>query len=152
MPGTHLEHQMQLKLGRLSLAMLKGIAGAAIGDDPDARTALAAVKGIKRFELATYEVHGTAGETLTLRLEAWFGKRGWQPMVRVRGEEDLVWVLYRERDARMRNLWMVFLDGEELAVIRIDGNLNDMVSAVLELALSGIDAGGNDPGGDVVEG
>lgn len=132
MPGTHFEAQGGIKLGRLSMGLARTIVRAT--DDEDAGEAAQILKGLKRVEVAHYEVSGLAPDTLPVAVERSFHNNGWRTMARVRDEDASSWVLYRMEDDHLRSLFVVTLDGEELALVRLEGRLDLVVEAALRMS------------------
>ena len=132
MPGTRFEPQGGIKLGRLSLGLARGILHAV--DDEDAATAGTLLAGLKRVEVAHYAIDGLPADTLPAEVERSFHKNGWQTLARVRDDDNSAWVLYRMDGDSLRSLFVVTLDGDELGLIRLEGRLDQVVSAALNLA------------------
>jgi hypothetical protein len=133
MPGTHFEPQGGIKLGRLSMGLARGIVRAV--DDEDTETASHILKGIKRVEVAHYAVSGLPpSTTLPVEVERSFRKNGWRTMARVRDDEQCAWVLYRMDGQHLRSLFVVSVDGEELALVRLEGRLDQVVEAALKMS------------------
>jgi hypothetical protein len=132
MPGTHFEAQGGIKLGRLSLGLARAITRSV--DDEDAQDASLLLAGLKRVEVAHYEVSGLAPDTLPAAVERSFHRNGWRTMARVRDEDASSWVLYRMEDDSLRSLFVVTLDGEELGLVRLEGRLDLVVEAALRMS------------------
>lgn len=93
---------------------------------------------VRRVKVGRYPVSGVldtrhlARPAILDRYEA----GGWLPMVTARDSSSAVWVLYRERerDLRLTDLLAVSIDGEELVMTRVSGNLSGLVIDAVALA------------------
>ncbi len=131
MPGIHLERESHLRLGRFTFGVLKRVALWAMDDDEEEREI---VTNIRRVELATYRVRGlpAGGELEAPRFERRLAAAGWETVVRVREDDERTWVFYRADDSgAIRNLYVVALDRDELAVIDLEGRLDRVFAAAL---------------------
>ncbi len=61
-----------------------------------------------------------------------FERAGWEVAVKVREDDDLVWVLYRERFDTVRDLYVVVLSDDELVMASINGHLDRLFRLALE--------------------
>jgi hypothetical protein len=57
------------------------------------------------------------------------------PMVQVHDEDERVLVMAEIRDARMRRMIVVVDDLDEVVIVRIKGDLDDMIEDTIRLAL-----------------
>ena len=132
MPGLEFEHQFGMTLGRMSLGMVKGIAK--WGMDDDDRDAFAALRGVKKVELATFEAYGDDDFEFPRTFERSLARKGWSTLAKFRDHGELGWVVYRMDEERLKNVMVVVLDHGELTLIRLGGRLDKVVSAALEFS------------------
>ncbi|MDY7093424.1 MAG: DUF4252 domain-containing protein [Acidobacteriota bacterium] len=136
LPGTTLRPEGGVKLGRASLGFARWVSQRALEeDDEETRAAVSTLRGIRRVEVGTYRVQG-----LPLRfehpreMEQALGLAGWTTLARVQQDDDLSWVVYRQRDRRIRSLLVINVEGEELSMVRLQGRLEDTLAAALDVA------------------
>ncbi|MEZ5332574.1 MAG: DUF4252 domain-containing protein [Thermoanaerobaculia bacterium] len=128
LPGVRFHQEEHIRLGRFSLALVRGLVRMA-GEDRQTRQTLGS---IRRVEVATYEVEGSldlAGIAAPRDLERRLAETGWQPMVRERDEDSLTWVFVRpDEDGSIRNLYVVALDPAELTVVDLVGRIDEILA------------------------
>lgn len=136
LPGTTLTPEGGIKLGRASLGFARWVSQRALEEeDEEARAAVSTLRGIRRVEVGTYRVRG-----LPLRfehpreMEQALGFAGWTTLARVQDDDDLAWVVYRQRDRHIRSLLVIHVEGEELSMVRLQGKLEDTLAAALDVA------------------
>lgn len=126
-PGSAFEKQHAMHFGRLTTALLKPVAMWALRDDED----MASLRGIRRIDLAVYEVTSFPDEidgSMVADLERRLGRSGWFRVVRSREEDEVTWVFNREkRSGGIKDLFVVTIDGSEMVMVRVGGNLDDLL-------------------------
>lgn len=138
LPGASFEPEFAMRLGRLSMAVLKPVAVWALrgeGDEADL------VRKIRRVDLAVYEVESfpeaVDGHRLAV-LERRLGRRGWSKVLRAREEDEVTWVFNREDDAgEIRDLFVISVDGAEMVMVRVGGRIDQALADLIA----------DDPGG-----
>jgi len=133
LPGCRFERDDALVLGRTSLALLRWLSGA-VGDelDADSREIL---RGVRRIEVTSYrsaracEVVG-APPQVSRQLAA----GGWHAVIAaVEDEGELSWVFTREGpDGGTSGMLVIALDQDELEVVRLDGDIEQVLLAAVE--------------------
>jgi len=58
-------------------------------------------------------------------------ERGWEVAVKVREEDQFVWVMYRADDRAVREVLVVVLDDEELVMVKARGRLDRIVARAM---------------------
>ena len=65
------------------------------------------------------------------RLEKLMKKDDWEMAVRVNEDDESVWILYRERDDTVKDLFVVVLDDQELVLVQAEGQLDRLMEKAL---------------------
>jgi hypothetical protein len=131
LPGAIFEKEIELTLGPISLAFAKLV----IRVVPDAREARDYLRDVSRIELAVYNaerVPPAHNVEMPARLKEMTSSEGWEMAVRVRDEDELVWVLYRIDDDSIKELYVVAFGGAELIMVRAEGKLERLVARALQ--------------------
>ncbi len=123
--GARLEHGVTLSLGPVSLLALRLIGSLASEEVRELRPYL---RHVYRVEVTTYEAGRplAAGTFDPMRLRA-LRRDGWQTAVTVREEDEAVWILYRARHGAIHDLYVLVLDQEEVALIRLRGSFDRLL-------------------------
>ncbi len=137
-PGR-LEHGVTLSLGP---ATLLGARLAAVFLPDEARRWKPYLRHLYRVEVSTYEMNGPFADSSStdgtfdlgtfdpMALPA-LRRGGWQPVVAVREEGEAVWVLYRGTARAVNDLYVVALDEEDVALIRLRGRFDRLMAQLL---------------------
>jgi uncharacterized protein DUF4252 len=132
-PNARFESEEHVRLGRISLGLVRGI----VHMVPGRVEGQEILDEIHRVEVATYKVSSLpdldriAEET---RFESELARTGWTMALRARDEDSRTWLFVREHpDGTMRNLFIVSLDGDELALVRVDGRLDRALAEAMAL-------------------
>lgn len=128
--GTRLEHQFGLTFGRMSLGLAKGITRIATRNE-DADPALDVLKGIKKFEMASFEARSSGSRTFPAELDAALADSGWETLARFRDGGEFGWVAYQLDRDRLKRVLVIALDDEELILVRLKGRLDKVLTAAL---------------------
>lgn len=106
---------------------------------PEASEARTYLRDVSKVQVAVYEVEGTPqGSTLEtpLRLQDLIDD-GWEMAVRVREQNETVWLLYRIDDESVREVFVVSLSDEELVLVKVKGRLERLLAEALEHSRDG---------------
>jgi hypothetical protein len=57
---------------------------------------------------------------------------GWEMAVKVREEDEVVWVLYQLDDEKIKQLYVVVVNDDELVMVRARGNLHRLLARALK--------------------
>jgi hypothetical protein len=124
-PEARFEPECHIRLGRLTLGLVRGIANLADPGDPD----LAPLNDIRHIEVATYRVRSLPDLDNHLEDQTAFeqalARNGWTMALRERDHTSRTWMFLRfdDREA-LRDLYVVALDANELTLVRLDGHLD----------------------------
>lgn len=130
-PGANFEKEFEITLGPLSLAFARTIARMV----PDAREASGYLADVSRIELAVYKTESMPRHldlTMPERLQDMQEAEGWELAVKVRDDNEVVWVLYRLEQDRIKEFYIVVLDDEELVLVRAQGRLERLLARALK--------------------
>lgn len=117
--------------GKISIGLARLLAGFG-GEDGDVAQSI--LGEVQRVQFAKYDVDGDLNASrlaMPGRLRHYLEDENWEHLASVRTANEAVWVLYREEDNAIRDLFAVVLDAEELVLARITGNLNAVVLTAL---------------------
>ena len=134
-PSAEFDLSTNIRLGRISTALLRGIANMALDNsDPEERMAQDMLRGMRRVHVAVYDVRGMP-ELEEVRaphgIERLIDHSQWQVMVEAREQDSISWVLSDTRHDAIRGLYVVALDRSELVLVRIDGNITEALAAAV---------------------
>lgn len=134
LPGTHFEPEEHIRLGRFSLALVRGILNMVDDEDSDVDQARKIMAGLRRVDVATYRV--TALPELDDRVLSPLLDRlhrgGWQTVVRARESGSHAWILTRgEAGEVFAHLFVVSLERDELVIVRLDGHLDRVLAEAI---------------------
>lgn len=132
MPDAAIGEGYSVSFGRLSVGFARWIAGFA--DDEDGALAQVALGEVRRVQFGRYPVYGAVdGARLRMpaRLRTYVEDEGWVHLATFREAGEAGWVLYRERDAAITDVFAVVLTDEDLVLARVTGDLDALVLHVL---------------------
>ena len=101
-------------------------------DDADAQQASRIAYGIRRIKAGIYPVDEAPDfETFNVAEMDRFMRKGWKPALKVEDDEEVSWLMYRERKGRVHDLFVVVLTDDELVLARLQGNLDELLNLAL---------------------
>ncbi len=102
-------------------------------DDEDAQMASRLAYGIRRIKAGVYPLsYASDLEEIDIPEMERFKKRGWKAALKVEDENEVGWILYRERNRRVRDMFVVVITDEEMVLARIQGNLTELLEVALD--------------------
>ncbi len=130
-PEAHFKKDISLSLGGLSWGIIKKIALAAEKNDREVRTY---IRSLNKIELVVYKASGISRGNMQPIGEIVKESLGedWELMVKTAEDDELVWIHYRGDDDQIREMNIVSYDGDEFVIVRLSGNLDDMMEMALE--------------------
>ena len=130
-PEARFEREMVVNFGPLSLKTLGLVSK--LSSDEDVAMARRYMNEIRRVKVGVYRVEQApdldAFDPPALRR---FQRDGWELALKNRDDEQVVWVLYKERKGHVRDLYAIVLSEEELVLARVKGHLDRLLARVLE--------------------
>lgn len=130
-PEARFKKDVSISLGGASWGILKSIAMSVEKDDREIR---AYIGNLSKIEVVVYEARGITkadmrpiGEVVKQSLDD-----DWQLMVKTAEDGEMVWIHYREDDARIREMNVVTYDGDEFVIVRLAGDLDEIMEVALE--------------------
>ncbi len=130
LPDVTFRKNLTLSLGPLTMLLARTVTGFI----PDASEARPYLRGVSKVQVAIYEtegdIHAASIET-PARLQELIDD-GWEMAVRVRDEDEMVWLLYRIDGESVREMFVVVMDDEELVLVRVKGHLERLMAEALE--------------------
>ena len=126
---------MSLSLGKTTLRF----AARFLDDEPETQALLRSLDGVR---IRIYEVHGD-NERIARRFEHMgrkLGNDGWQPVMLVREEGELVQMFSKSSSNSMQGLTIVSADDEEVVVVNVMGDIQPEHFGDVMLALDVDDA------------
>ncbi len=92
------------------------------------------LRGVRRVEVGVYQVQGLRRGVEDRRSINPPELPGWENVVRVRDDNEDVFVLVREEEGEIRGLLIVVAEEDEWVLVRIRGKLQRTLESVMELA------------------
>ena len=135
-PGmSDTDRTMSLSLGRFPLRM----AARFLDEDPETQALLRSLDGVR---IRIYEVHGDS-DRIVQKFERMGGKLnndGWQPIMLVREEGELVQMYAKSSGSGIQGLTIVSADEEEVVIVNVMGDIDPMYYSNVMVALDVEDA------------
>jgi len=129
-PGSSFDREFVLTVGPGFFNTLGWIAEHV--DDHETRRIGEYMAEIRRVKVGVYRTESLPYEgNLELEELQRFRRNGWQVAAKVRDDDELVWVLYRERYDEVRDIFVLSLDNDELVIVRVEGNLNRLLEKIV---------------------
>ncbi len=92
------------------------------------------LRGVRRVQVGVYQVQGLRRGVDERRSLEPPELPGWQNMVRVREDDEDIFVLVREEEEEIREMLVVVAEEDEWVLVRIRGKLQHTLESVMELA------------------
>jgi hypothetical protein len=113
LPGSSFDKNIEFSFGPVLLTFARVVTSVI----PGAREVRPYLHGVSRVQVAVYEAHidSIAGLHMPRRLQSLM-EDGWETAVRVRDNEDAVWLLYRPDGDEVKEIFVVVLNRDELVL------------------------------------
>jgi hypothetical protein len=130
-PGAHFDREVVVSLGPGSLRALGWIAGLVPEDEP--QMARRYLREISRIKVGVYKTDYLPNlEDFDPPSLDRFRRDGWEMAVKTQEDNEAVWVLYKERDGAVRDIYAIVLSEDELVLARVKGHLDRLLEKVME--------------------
>jgi hypothetical protein len=138
LPAVEIRPEIQVNLGRLSMAIAKRIvrAGADHEKDEEALRVASLLRHVSGVEVAIYEVEGLRSglkESWSKQVSRMADRRGWRVAARTENEGELTSILYREGKQGIESVYVLALDDESLVLARFRGRLDEALADAIAL-------------------
>ena len=131
LPGASFDRDVELSFGPVMLTLARVLTSVI----PDADEARPWLRGVSRVQIGVYDAH--IGSTAELRMPKHLKSlldNGWETAVRMRDDDEAVWLLYRPDGDKVREIFVVVLNDDELVLVKARGHLERIVAAALDEA------------------
>lgn len=129
-PDARFEREIIVSLGPGTLRTLGWIAG--LVPEDEGRMARAYLGEIERVKVGVYRTEYLPSlEDMDLPTLRRFERDGWEVAVKVRQDDEMVWLLYREDRREVRDLYVLVLSDEELVLARLQGHLDRLLQRAM---------------------
>jgi Domain of unknown function (DUF4252) len=131
LPGASFDKNIELSFGPVLLTFARVVTSVI----PGAREARPYLRGVSRVQVGVYESHVDSLSDLHMpkRLQS-LVENGWETAVRVRDDDEAVWLLYRPDGESVKEIFVVVLNNDELVLVKARGHLEKLVAAALKEA------------------
>jgi len=129
-PGASFDKEIELSLGPVSLLFVRLVVNVV----PAAAEARGYLRDLSRVQVAVYhteELPVTKNVETPRRLKKLIEEKGWEMAVKVRDEDEMLWVLYHIDGDTIKEMYVVVLNEEELVLVKIKGRLERLVAHAL---------------------
>ena len=131
-PEARFEKDFHIRLGRVSLGLLKPLVRMGLDEDEEE---MAWIRAIKRLEVGTYRVVSlpdTASVAPPPDLVRKLERKGWSTLVKVLEQGAMTMVLLREdAHGEIRGLFVLELDQDEMTLVSLEGRLSRVMAETL---------------------
>jgi hypothetical protein len=130
-PEARFDKEFSLSLGPVAISFARLVTGF-VGDD-DVRHAREYIRDVSRVQVAIYDT-GDMPSISNLRMPSQLAEledRGWETAVKVREDDEAVWVMYRVDGDAIRDLYVVVLNDDELVLVKATGRLDRIMAKAL---------------------
>jgi hypothetical protein len=131
-PEARFDREIVLSLGPGSIHLLRFLTG--IVPEDNTEMARAYLRDISRVKVGVYRVENlpALNDIDLTRLQRFGPEDGWKQAARLVDEDQVTWLMYRERQDTVRDLYILTLDGEELVLVRLKGRLSRLLERAMK--------------------
>lgn len=139
-PHARFDRTVTFNLGPATLHALRWMLGAVPEDAEEVHLARDYLGDIERVKVGIYHTdHLPSLSELDLPRLPRFERGRWEVALKHQDDREVTWLLYRERDNMVHDMYVVVLSDEELVLVRFEGHLNRL----LKRAVAGHHDSGN---------
>ena len=138
-PGARFDREVHVRLGRMTTGLARWVANRALDDEDDAEAKIM-VNAVRRVEVAVYTNRSRLSEgsveavTMPPALRKMLARQGWAVMAEARDPGSTAWVLVdqsaRDGAAEIRGIYVVSLEPDELAIVRLEGHFDEAFAKI----------------------
>ena len=103
--------------------------------DPDVRMARSYLRDVNNIKVGVYEVRGVRS-VRNLELPNYVSKllkkQKWETVAKVRDDNEVVYVLYKQHRQTIKQLFVLSLSRRELVMVQAEGRLDRLFEKVME--------------------
>jgi hypothetical protein len=136
LPGARFEKDVRINLGPLSLGLARFATGFIPADmAPEAHEAHDYLQEVRRVQVALYrtlELPPLHKVRLPQHLEDRIRDEGWHLAVKKQQPTELVWVLTQEEKGLVRDIYVILLNTDNLALVRVQGRMDQLLAKAME--------------------
>ena len=125
--NAKLDRQVMINVGAITVGMARGIMKYV--DDEDVRFARHLLGDIRRMKMGLFEIDRQPSAEFDVTNLARF--EDWEVALKVRDEDDHVYLMYREHQDSIREIFLFVFEEDHLVVAKARGNLNHVVSDII---------------------
>jgi hypothetical protein len=136
LPGSEFEREVRISLGPLSLGLARFVTRFIPNSYvPEAGEANQYLQEVRRVQVALYRTV-TLTSLRDVRMPAHLKQlmldHGWHLAVKTQKEDELTWVLTREEEGLVRDIYVVLIDPQQLALVRVEGRMDQLLARAME--------------------
>jgi len=138
-PGARFDREVHVRLGRMTTGLARWVANRALDDEDDAEAKIM-VNAVRRVEVAVYtnrsRLPDASVEAVTMppALRKMLAREGWAVMAEARDPDSTAWVLVDQSTQRgvaeIRGIYVVSLEPDELAIVRLEGHFDEAFAKI----------------------
>jgi hypothetical protein len=130
LPDASFDKEFELSLGPVTLAFARLVTFLI----PPAREARQYLHDVSRVQVAVYDHEPLANGARNLQMPELLRSlldEGWEMAVKVKDDDERVWLLFRAEDDVVREVFVVVLSENELVLVKAKGRLERVLTRVL---------------------
>lgn len=131
LPGSEFHKEIALSLGPVTLGLARLITKFV----PETEEARKYLGDVSRVKVAIYEVENVpdaAEVKIPKDLKKLLKKDGWELVVKTREDDSATWILCQLDDDKLKGIYVVVLDSDELVLVRAHGNLEQLFEKAMQ--------------------
>ncbi len=129
-PGAEFDRKLVFTVGSVGLRVASWVTG--LVPDEEVADVREYIDDVRRVKVGIYDTEhvpeSNGGGIPVLR---GLVDKGWEIAVQSREESEHVWVLYRARRDRVRDIFVIVLNEEELVIVRVTGHLDRVLQRAM---------------------
>lgn len=125
-----IDTEVQLQIGPGLLSIGKMVASCTEIDD-EAKEYL---RDIHNVQVGVYKLRNVKKSRISIpkRIAKRLERKGYEPMVKVKERNEATWVMTKMKGNKLRSLYVIALDREELVLVEVEGRLGKIVEKAIQ--------------------